>query len=141
MFVYFSGVVKVDNIDYPITATSDDDVRTIMQKALDLEFWGEINAYDEVVTDEELPESYIVFEVAYSRYNVYADNGPKIKKTNFDVTFVSKDLGLKRSIPQRIAKSLINKGFKCVNEGMDLEPDEKNEYFALQQEFVWYGVA
>ena len=112
-----------------------------MRKALELEFWGEIPVFPEHDFNEaaELPESYIVFEVAYSRHSSHGDNMPLMKKTNFDVNFITKQQYLKTEIPERITKSLLEKGFLFVNPEEDLLYEEATEYFGTTQEFCWYG--
>ena len=143
-FVYFSGIVDFDGEDFLIEATNEDSVQDIMQKALNLEFWGELPVFYEFVDDKyenNLPEKYIIFEVVINGDTVHGDNIPLVKKTNFDVVFVSKVKDDKKFFPERIEKSLIEKRFKRVKSGIDLNKDELTKYYAASMEFAWYGGA
>ena len=112
------------------------DIREIVQSALDAAFYGKVDVTPEELIADELPGEYITYLVLSGGYTYYANNRP-IRKTEYvDVKWRGLDITVKNKRMEEIETAMRKAGFYPQGLPSDLYRDETSRYFGATQEFA-----
>ena len=135
-FSYFEGEIQQNGKNIIVQATTDDTIEDIVQKALDIDFYGELPIYAEenMQRKQVLPKRYITFGRNYELFS-YANNEPILSTVNYDITIISKRKADIQLYIDRIRNCMWKKGFALSNAGSFLERDPESDYYGYTQTF------
>ena len=112
------------------------DIREIVQSALDAVFYGEVDVTPEELISDELPGEYITYLVFSGGYTYYANNRPIRKAEYVDVNWRGLDITVKNKRMEEIETAMRKAGFYPQGLPSDLYRDETARYFGATQEFA-----
>ena len=112
------------------------DIREIVQAALDNVFYGKVDVTPEELIADELPDEYITYMVVSGEYTYYANNLPIRKAEYVDVKWRGLDITMKSKRMEEIESAMRKAGFMPQGLPSDLYRDETARYYGATQEFM-----
>lgn len=113
-----------------------EDIRAIVQTALDASFFGIVEVAPEELISDELPDEYITYTVVSGLYTHYANNKPVRKTEYVDVRWRGLDILKKNGRMEKVEAAMRKAGFIPQDLPADLYRDETARYFGATQEFA-----
>lgn len=114
------------------------DIREIVQSALDAVFFGVVDVTPEEFIADNLPAEYITYALVSGEYTEYANNRPVRRREYVDVKWRGLDIQSKHPRMAEIEAAMCSAGFLPQDLPSDLYRDETSRYFGAAQEFALY---
>lgn len=127
--ILFSETITVKGKKYTIEATTDDATLTILKKALDIEFKGNIEVYQTKPPGNycDLPDTYL--QVFYNDTDFeYASNEIISDLDEYSIYVITREANKLETLCKRICKALFQRGFCITNTGSNIESSDGDGY-------------
>ncbi len=113
-----------------------EDVRKIVQRALDAVFFGAVEVLPETVEREMMPDEYITHSVVSGGYTDYANGRPIRRRDYVDVTWCGISIADKGPRAEQIIAAMVAANFDVINTGTDLTRTDASDYYGVTMEFA-----
>lgn len=111
-----------------------EDIRGIVQRALDSVFYGDVPVWPESRQMDEIPDEYITYTVTGGYMTRYANGLPVCRRDHIDVKWYGVSISQKQSRIEQAVNVLTAAGFRLVDGPADLDKESTDDYFGAAAE-------